>query len=181
VPDELIAVRTFGSHPEAQVALAALETADVDAVLQAETFGGHSPEVAGVTGGIALLVRASELARAREILDSAPGAPDETVASSCAECGRMLSHASAVCPDCNDEDDRDIVLSPKRGRFAIAKLKLAIVLFFSALMVAPEIFGWITGRLNGFDITAPMLYMTAGGAGLLVLVLFVVRRSDERL
>ena len=49
--DDLIVVRTFATEAEADVAASALEAAEIDAMIQADTAGGMRPHIAGPQGG----------------------------------------------------------------------------------------------------------------------------------
>ena len=55
--DDLIVVRTFATEAEADVAASALEAAEIDAMIQADTAGGMRPHIAWATGGFKVLVR----------------------------------------------------------------------------------------------------------------------------
>jgi Putative prokaryotic signal transducing protein len=64
----LLVVQTFGSQQEADMAKGALESAGIDAIIQADSVGGMRPHIAWASGGIKLLVREEDEATAREIL-----------------------------------------------------------------------------------------------------------------
>jgi len=66
--DDLIVVRTFATEAEADVAASALEAAEIDAMIQADTAGGMRPHIAWATGGFKVLVREEDADEAREIL-----------------------------------------------------------------------------------------------------------------
>jgi len=65
---ELVVVHTFGSQPEADLAVSALEAADIDAVIKEDSAGGMRPSLAWA-GGYEVLVREEDLAAARDVLD----------------------------------------------------------------------------------------------------------------
>ena len=66
--DDLVVVRTFATEAEADVAASALEAAEIDAMIQADTAGGMRPHIAWATGGFKVLVREEDADEAREIL-----------------------------------------------------------------------------------------------------------------
>jgi len=180
--DSLIAVRNFGSYPEAQVALSALEAEEIEATLRAETFGGGAPEVIGSTGGIMLLVASSDAERAKQILDAPPSSghiAEISTPVNCAECGRPLPSATTACANCNEDDDRELMMTPQRSKFALVKFKLAILIITLAVMLAPEIFGWFEQKTTGMS---PTTFYAAGGIALvLIAVTMFARRSEQRL
>lgn len=72
LPD-LIAVSTFGSTADAQIAKGILDEAGIDSMIRSDNAGGMYPSLAGVE----LLVRAEDVSRAQELLQSpAPGDDD---------------------------------------------------------------------------------------------------------
>jgi hypothetical protein len=61
---ELIAVSTFPSIADAQIAKGVLDEAGIDSMIRSDNAGGMYPAIAGAE----LLVRAEDLARATEAL-----------------------------------------------------------------------------------------------------------------
>jgi len=68
--DDLVVVNTFSNQFEADMALSALEGAEIDAVIQADTAGGMRPHIAWASGGFKVLVREEDALEAKEILAS---------------------------------------------------------------------------------------------------------------
>jgi putative signal transducing protein len=69
----LVVIHAFNTQAEADIAMSALESAEIDAILQADTGGGMRPHLAWSGAGFKLLVREEDAAAAREILEySAP-------------------------------------------------------------------------------------------------------------
>jgi len=68
--DDLVVVRTFATEAEADIAASALESAEIDAMIQADTAGGMRPHIAWASGGFKVLVREEDALEAREILAS---------------------------------------------------------------------------------------------------------------
>ena len=66
---ELVVVHAFGSRPEADMAVSALDAAGIDAMIQADTGGGMRPHLAWAGVGFQVLVREEDLAAARDVLD----------------------------------------------------------------------------------------------------------------
>ena len=66
--DDLVVVRTFSTEAEADIAASALEAAEIDAMIQADTAGGMRPHIAWASGGFKLLVREEDADEARRIL-----------------------------------------------------------------------------------------------------------------
>ena len=66
---DLVVVHSFGSRPEADMAVSALEAADIDAMVQADTGGGMRPSIAWAGVGFQVLVREEDVAAARDILE----------------------------------------------------------------------------------------------------------------
>ena len=66
---QLIVVHSFGSRPEADMAVSALDAAGIDAMIQADTGGGMRPHLAWAGVGFQVLVREEDLSDARDILD----------------------------------------------------------------------------------------------------------------
>jgi hypothetical protein len=64
---DLVVVRTFPNHFDADVAKSALEAADIESMVRVDDAGGMYPGVLG-KGGVELLVRAEDAERADEVL-----------------------------------------------------------------------------------------------------------------
>lgn len=64
---ELIPVSTFQSTVDAQIAKGVLDEAGIESMIRSDNAGGMYPSIAGVE----LLVRAEDLARATEALQTA--------------------------------------------------------------------------------------------------------------
>ena len=69
----LVLAAAFATGPEAELAKSALESAGIEAMIQADSVGGMRSHVAWASGGFRILVRAEDAAEAREIL----GTPSE--------------------------------------------------------------------------------------------------------
>lgn len=52
------------------MAISALEAAEIDAIIQADTAGGMRPHIAWASGGFKVLVREEDALEAKEILES---------------------------------------------------------------------------------------------------------------
>jgi len=65
--DDLVAVRTFMNHIEADLAQGALEAAGIESVISADDAGGTRPHL-WVGAGVRLLVRKADVEPAVEIL-----------------------------------------------------------------------------------------------------------------
>ena len=65
---QLVVVRTYPSHVDADLARTALEAAGIDSMVESDDQGGQSPGLA-FTRGIALLVKSEDLDAADEILE----------------------------------------------------------------------------------------------------------------
>ena len=72
---DLVVVRTFLNHFEADVAKSALEAADIDALISTDDAGGMKPAMS-LGSMVKILVRAEDAERASEILDAPPPPPD---------------------------------------------------------------------------------------------------------
>jgi len=68
--DDLVVVQTFSNQFEADMAISALEAAEIDAIIQADTAGGMRPHIAWASGGFKVLVREEDALEAKEILES---------------------------------------------------------------------------------------------------------------
>jgi hypothetical protein len=69
---ELVALATFGSSAEAQIAQGILDEAGVESMIRSDNVGGMYPAIAGAE----LLVRAGDLQKAREALEGGERPPD---------------------------------------------------------------------------------------------------------
>jgi hypothetical protein len=67
--NKLVAVRTFASQIEADIAKTALESAGIVVMITADTIGGMRPHVGWSTGGFQLLVREEDVVEAKKILE----------------------------------------------------------------------------------------------------------------
>ena len=67
--DELVVVHTFGTRPEADLAISALEAAGIEAMVRADTGGEMYRTIAWAGVGFQLLVRPEDADQARAILD----------------------------------------------------------------------------------------------------------------
>ena len=65
----LVVVRTFPNHIDAELARSALEAAEIQSLIQADDAGGVQPGL-WVGTAIGLLVKAEDLARATEVLNT---------------------------------------------------------------------------------------------------------------
>ena len=138
--DELVVLRTFDAVHEAELAASALDTRGIDSEVRNGFFAGANPLLVAATGGVTLLVRASDVDAARQILDSEPSSLEGVDAdgATCAGCGGPLANQLAACADCNDEPSH-AVMTRKNTKFAIVKLKLGPIAFFFALALAPNV------------------------------------------
>ena len=66
---ELVTVRTFTNEAEANIAKGALEAFGIDCMITRDDCGGLRPHLT-LTGGLRLLVRADDAARAAAVLIS---------------------------------------------------------------------------------------------------------------
>jgi hypothetical protein len=74
--NELVVVHTFGSRPEADLAKSALEAADIDAIVKADTAGGQRSHMAWAGAGFQIIVRVEDEQAAREILELPARSPE---------------------------------------------------------------------------------------------------------
>jgi len=65
---KLVLVQAFGSPGDADLAKSMLESAGIDAMIQADTAGGMRPHIAWSGFGFKVLVREEDAASAREVL-----------------------------------------------------------------------------------------------------------------
>ena len=63
-PSDLIAVSTFPSAPDAQIAKGVLDEAGIESMIRSDNAGGMYPAISGAD----LLVRAEDVEKAREAL-----------------------------------------------------------------------------------------------------------------
>lgn len=68
--DDLQVIRTFINNVDAELARGALEAAGIDSMIRADDCGGTRPHL--WMGGVELLVRQEDTARAEEILGTEP-------------------------------------------------------------------------------------------------------------
>lgn len=73
--DDIVVLRTFATHIEADLAKSALEAAGIDAAISADDAGGTRPHL-WVGAGVRLLVRRADAERADEVLNT-PALPGE--------------------------------------------------------------------------------------------------------
>ena len=69
----LVVVQTYGSRPAADLAEGALESAGIDAMIQADAAGGMRDHLAWAGAGFKILVREEDAAAAREVLTPPEG------------------------------------------------------------------------------------------------------------
>lgn len=74
--DTLVAVATFGSHVEGELARTALEAAGIESMLRDDEGGGQYPSLA-FSEGVALLVNEDQADAARDVLAQAATFPDD--------------------------------------------------------------------------------------------------------
>ena len=67
--DNLVAVRTFSNHIEADLAKGALDAAGIESAISADDAGGTRPHL-WVGAGVRLLVRLEDAERAAEVLET---------------------------------------------------------------------------------------------------------------
>jgi Putative prokaryotic signal transducing protein len=72
---ELAVAAQFMNHFEAEVALTALEAAGIEASIRSDDCGGLYPQLS--LGAVDVIVRSEDLARATEVLRTAPAAVAE--------------------------------------------------------------------------------------------------------
>lgn len=72
----LVVIHAYGTRPEADLALAALENAGIPAVIQADTAGGMREHLAWSGNGFRILVREEDAPAAREVLAPVSEAPE---------------------------------------------------------------------------------------------------------
>ena len=64
----LIIVHSYATRPEAELAVSALEAADIPAMIQADSVGGMREHLAWSGAGFKIFVREEDLDAAREVL-----------------------------------------------------------------------------------------------------------------
>jgi hypothetical protein len=69
MPDDIVTLRVFNTHIEADLARSVLEAAGIESVIAADDSGGMRPHMA-LTAGVRLLVRAQDADRAKQLLDT---------------------------------------------------------------------------------------------------------------
>lgn len=67
--DKLVAVRTFVTEIDAQVAKAFLESKGIDSIVEKDDMGGLQPSFQ-LTGGVSLVVRERDKKKAIELLEA---------------------------------------------------------------------------------------------------------------
>src|ERR1700688_2131478 len=75
-PSKLVLVQAFGSQGEADISKSVLESAGINAVIQADRAGGMRDHLAWSGFGVKLLVREQDAAAAHEILYPVHKAPE---------------------------------------------------------------------------------------------------------
>jgi hypothetical protein len=65
---KLVVVQSFGTQPEADIALGILESSGIDAMIQADTAGGMRQHLAWSGLGFRVLVCEEDVAKARDVL-----------------------------------------------------------------------------------------------------------------
>lgn len=70
VMDDLQVIRTFINNVDAELARGALQAAGIESMIRADDCGGTRPHL--WLGGVELLVRAEDVARAEEVLETSP-------------------------------------------------------------------------------------------------------------
>jgi putative signal transducing protein len=66
---DLVAVHTFNTRQEADLAVSALDAAGIEATIRADNGGSMQPAMSWVGVGIQVIVRQEDVAEARDILD----------------------------------------------------------------------------------------------------------------
>jgi hypothetical protein len=70
---KLVVVQTYGSRPEADLAMSVLDAAGIEAMSQADTAGGMREHLAWSGEGFQILVREEDAAAARYLLTTPAG------------------------------------------------------------------------------------------------------------
>jgi len=76
---KLVLIQAFGSQGEADLAKSMLESAGIDAMIQADTAGGMRPHIAWSALGFRVLVREEDVAEARGVLKPRDQAPEDNL------------------------------------------------------------------------------------------------------
>ena len=82
---KLVVVRSCGSRPEAELVRGALESARIDAMIQADTAGGMREHLAWSGAGFKVLVREEDATEARDFLAATPESDESSGAGSQAD------------------------------------------------------------------------------------------------
>ena len=184
--DVLVEFRTFTFVHEAELAASALESAGIDCSVRERYLAGSEPGLVEALGGVALLVRASDVESARAILDSQqPAAPDAAdlaaePGATCAGCGGTLRNAMEACRTCDAQPDRDIRVRP---RWALVKLKLGLLIFTLLLIAAPLISDRLMQSLGAIP-EKTLTYVLYGDVAIVLAALLIkglASQSDRRL
>jgi hypothetical protein len=77
--DDLLVIRTFINTVDAELARGALEAAGIESMIRADDCGGTRPHL--WMGGVELLVRQDDVARAEEVLGTEPTVMEKTDAT----------------------------------------------------------------------------------------------------
>ncbi len=73
--DDLQVIRTFINNVDAELARTALQAAGIESMIRADDCGGTRPHL--WMGGVELLVRGEDVARAEEVLATEPTGMEE--------------------------------------------------------------------------------------------------------
>lgn len=110
MPEKLVAVASFTTPVEAELAKNHLETEGISARLANDSTVGWFWYISNAVGGIQLLVGEEQAERALAILESAPGGQDipgsgesEEATWTCERCGAQVSAELEYCP-CGEVD-----------------------------------------------------------------------------
>ncbi len=74
----LVVVQTYGSRPEADLALSMLEASGIQAMSQADTAGGMREHLAWSGEGFQILVREGDAEAAHDLLTTPAGTPGDS-------------------------------------------------------------------------------------------------------
>ena len=104
--ERILPVETFWDATEAHLARGALEEAGIDCVVADDNAATMMPLHVGAIGGVKLLVRESDLARARKVLDGLQGQEDGNDPPGGAPAGHEFEEKFDLpkCPRCNSDD-----------------------------------------------------------------------------
>jgi hypothetical protein len=67
---ELVVIRTYATHAEAELATSALDAAEIESMLHTDDCGSVMPGM-DLSRGVQVLVREGDAERAREVLEAA--------------------------------------------------------------------------------------------------------------